>query len=462
MSGEPAEPILNGEILFEMTDLGVRPRLFKNFFKPETFAELKKIALRDIEKATYDPLIARFGGAIGTTNEIENEALLKIRESTGIVDILSSSHYLVKYKIVDDCIPSLWEHTDQNASQICLNVTIDNNVGWKITVEGETFDLEENSAVIFSGQLHEHLRPNYPTASSDGCVIQLFMEYVLPDHWAEMSKIKNNRAELFSKYGRDGDMRYFNRHRFFPLPDPPSTSPNCKNTEGIEAYQRVLNYYEHIADIWQKENGVELADTKIVERNEIFPGVEEFFISEKSSEILCGLIKNGCNALWEKAEYRGATPANAYPQIRFIGEEVNSCHSVDPLRRYYETVSSLFGNIMDIYTKKYPMEEPVPEQITLIRMGVGVMQHTHSDAMTDAHRVVSIVSHYNDSYDGGEFVFDRIGLTLKPRAGRILVFPSNFLFSHKVNPVTSGVRYSSNRFYGYTEKQRTPLRQAQY
>jgi hypothetical protein len=449
MTEEPAGSILNGEILFEMTDLGVKPKVIKDFFKPETFAELKKIALQDIQKATYDPLIARFGGAINTTENIEKEALLKIRESTGIFDLVSSSHYLVKYKIVDECIPSLWEHTDQNASQICLNVTIGNNVGWKIVVEGETFDLEENSAVVFSGQLHDHMRPNYPTAKSDGHVIQLFMEYVLPDHWAEISKIENNRAELFAKYGRDGDVRFFNRHRFFPLPDPPTNSENCKNTEGIQAYQRVLNYYEHIADVWQNHNGVETVDTTIVESNELFPGVEEFFISEESSKIICGLIKNGCNALWEKAKYRGATAANAYPQVRFIDQEANTCHPVDPLRRYYETVSVLFEKIMSLYMQKYPMEEPTPEQITLIRMGVGVTQQTHSDAMIDAHRVVSIVAHYNDSYDGGEFVFDRIGLTLERRAGRILVFPSNFLFNHKVNPVTAGVRYSSNRFYTY-------------
>ena len=68
--------------------------------------------------------------------------------------------------------------------------------------------------------------------------------------------------------------------------------------------------------------------------------------------------------------------------------------------------------------------------------------HIHS--MFDGQRkgipILSIVGCLNDNYEGGEFVmWDKI---IKIPEGAVLVFPSNFMFPHKVNPVKKGVRYS--------------------
>ena len=47
----------------------------------------------------------------------------------------------------------------------------------------------------------------------------------------------------------------------------------------------------------------------------------------------------------------------------------------------------------------------------------------------------------NDDYEGGELVF--FGDTVVPfNAGEIKVFPSCFLFPHRIDPVTEGTRYS--------------------
>ena len=47
----------------------------------------------------------------------------------------------------------------------------------------------------------------------------------------------------------------------------------------------------------------------------------------------------------------------------------------------------------------------------------------------------------NDDYDGGEFfILDDFKIDLKK--GDLLIFPSNFLYPHRVLPVTSGIRYS--------------------
>ncbi len=46
----------------------------------------------------------------------------------------------------------------------------------------------------------------------------------------------------------------------------------------------------------------------------------------------------------------------------------------------------------------------------------------------------------NDDYEGGEFVLidEKIDLS----KGDIIIFPSNFMYPHKVEPVTKGIRYS--------------------
>ena len=55
--------------------------------------------------------------------------------------------------------------------------------------------------------------------------------------------------------------------------------------------------------------------------------------------------------------------------------------------------------------------------------------------------ILSIVGCLNDDYEAGEFVFgDDYAVSIK--AGDILVFPSIFLYPHRVNSITKGSRYS--------------------
>ena len=69
--------------------------------------------------------------------------------------------------------------------------------------------------------------------------------------------------------------------------------------------------------------------------------------------------------------------------------------------------------------------------------------HIHS--MFDGERkgvpILSILGVLNDDYEGGEFImFD--DTKIKFDKGDVLVFPSLFLYPHKVEPVKSGTRYS--------------------
>ena len=67
--------------------------------------------------------------------------------------------------------------------------------------------------------------------------------------------------------------------------------------------------------------------------------------------------------------------------------------------------------------------------------------HIHSIFTGEARGIpiLSVVGSLNDGYTGGEFImFDDYKIKLNP--GELMVFPSNFMYPHKVNLVTSGVR----------------------
>jgi predicted 2-oxoglutarate/Fe(II)-dependent dioxygenase YbiX len=54
---------------------------------------------------------------------------------------------------------------------------------------------------------------------------------------------------------------------------------------------------------------------------------------------------------------------------------------------------------------------------------------------------VSVVGLLNDTFGGGEFIMFK-DTDMKLKKGDILVFPSNYLYPHRVEKVTKGVRNS--------------------
>ena len=68
----------------------------------------------------------------------------------------------------------------------------------------------------------------------------------------------------------------------------------------------------------------------------------------------------------------------------------------------------------------------------------------HIQSMFDGERrgipILSVLGILNDDYEGGEFylIDEKTDLS----KGDIIIFPSNFMYPHKVEPVTKGTRYS--------------------
>ena len=114
-----------------------------------------------------------------------------------------------------------------------------------------------------------------------------------------------------------------------------------------------------------------------------------------------------------------------------------------------------------------PAGQLYAETVILAAMGAGGHHSRHADnsrlneqgnwvANHTPHRDVSAIYYFNDEFDGGEIFFERAQLTVKPRSGLLLTFPSDADHLHEVLPVRSGVRYTMAIWF--TKQQRYALK----
>jgi hypothetical protein len=96
------------------------------------------------------------------------------------------------------------------------------------------------------------------------------------------------------------------------------------------------------------------------------------------------------------------------------------------------------------------------EAFNFIKYGPGQHFREHHDHGFSYNCTVSLVSYPNDDYEGGELFFRLQNLKVKPEAGDLFIFPSNFMYPHQAMPVTSGTKYSIVTMLDYSKKFHTP------
>ena len=99
-----------------------------------------------------------------------------------------------------------------------------------------------------------------------------------------------------------------------------------------------------------------------------------------------------------------------------------------------------------------------PETLFLAYLGPGGCHPRHADNSEQREdgswrpnhtpeRDVSALYYLNDDFEGGEIVFEQHGLSIKPHAGLLVIFPSDRHHVHEVLPITAGKRYSVQTWY---------------
>jgi hypothetical protein len=128
-------------------------------------------------------------------------------------------------------------------------------------------------------------------------------------------------------------------------------------------------------------------------------------------------------------------------------------HSLSPYSEslsdvhWFNLVVNVIKNNVNIYKKKCPhFEYSLIQDISILKYEKLGHYDWHTDHAAAAPRTLSTILFLNNDYIGGELMFkDQITneeLTINPKPGRLIMWPSNFVYPHTVVPVKHGIRYT--------------------
>jgi hypothetical protein len=127
------------------------------------------------------------------------------------------------------------------------------------------------------------------------------------------------------------------------------------------------------------------------------------------------------------------------------------------LQSLWDDVYEVQSAAVNDYRRSYNiMDLKYWEAFNFIKYGSGQHFMEHHDHGYSYNCTVSLVAYVNDDYEGGELFFRLQNLNIKPKAGDLYVFPSNFMYPHRAMPVHSGTKYSIVTMLDYSRKYHTP------
>ena len=147
---------------------------------------------------------------------------------------------------------------------------------------------------------------------------------------------------------------------------------------------------------------------------------------------------------------------NATGKTSWIVDKQTRDTQIVPMGSLYPKIEDLFRNaVREIINPFYQCEVDSSEIPQVLSYGIGGHYKPHIDGesiwMTprgekiwkkSTDRDLSIVFYLNDDFEGGDFIFPELKIRVRPEPGMMVCFPSNHHYSHGVEPVTKGKRYS--------------------
>lgn len=193
----------------------------------------------------------------------------------------------------------------------------------------------------------------------------------------------------------------------------------------------------------------------VMEKIEIAPGIIVYRnIQASPKEIISGIeesVEAGIVS-WNQAYVRSSDSDDIDTKTRdtlAIGVPYSDGNSEDlssPAASFYNELSKIFLQALNPSEKDYLNTFGIGvdshDAYSVLKYGVGQKFTNHIDDHPAFHRRVSLVYYMNDNYSGGEINFPRFGISYKPAANEILMFPSTYVYNHSVSEVTEGTRYA--------------------
>jgi hypothetical protein len=147
---------------------------------------------------------------------------------------------------------------------------------------------------------------------------------------------------------------------------------------------------------------------------------------------------------WTQAETIGhgafqTARTNKLLPITYLAEVSNNAL----LQNIHNQFNALLISSSNSYVKRFKINERLyHEGYSLLKYSGGQEYKQHYDGDTGIGRAITAICYLNDNYQGGEIEFPYFKLKIKPQPGMLMLFPSNYAYSHIAHPVTDGVKYA--------------------
>jgi len=89
------------------------------------------------------------------------------------------------------------------------------------------------------------------------------------------------------------------------------------------------------------------------------------------------------------------------------------------------------------YRKSFSLNLTANQGYLINKYGAGAEYKAHSDSGADKARILSLVLFMNTPADGGGLRFPLFDTTISCEEGKLILFPSNFVYKHAALPVLS-------------------------
>jgi len=125
--------------------------------------------------------------------------------------------------------------------------------------------------------------------------------------------------------------------------------------------------------------------------------------------------------------------------VTHLAESTGNQVAANIHNQFYTTLLASVGP----YAKKYGINETFyHENYSVLRYRGGQEYHAHYDGGTNIGRCISAICYLNSGYEGGEIEFVNFGVKIKPEPGMLILFPSNYAYTHIAHPVVEGTKYA--------------------
>lgn len=181
---------------------------------------------------------------------------------------------------------------------------------------------------------------------------------------------------------------------------------------------------------------------KVIDGVKIAPGIFVYDNIIDNSEELINF------ALLDKDRWRDSRISSANGLDGVINKEIRNTRIFDAPSVYSNDIKWFeISQIIWNYADRYGLENDAAfsgmEYLQLLHYSTEEgFYKPHADSGPGMQRIFSAILYLNDVEEGGETYFNNFDIAVRPKSGRLVIFPANFVYKHEARTPKSNDKFA--------------------